>query len=185
MTIAPSAAAPSVGGLLDILDPEQRAAATLPDGPAQIITPAGSGKTTTLAAPLPEVAQLDTWLSAWKVERRPPPPDAAAVLSAYEALLAARNACDFDDLVVGAANRLETDLQTSRALAGAVQPHLRGRVPGRRRGAAPLGAHPGRARAKLFVVRRRRPDDLCLAARGRQGGRLTNVSSASVEQWEL
>jgi DNA helicase-2/ATP-dependent DNA helicase PcrA len=32
------------------LDPEQRAAATLPDGPALIIAPAGSGKTTTLIA---------------------------------------------------------------------------------------------------------------------------------------
>jgi DNA helicase II / ATP-dependent DNA helicase PcrA len=34
------------------LDPEQRSAATLPDGPAQIIAPAGSGKTTTLVARL-------------------------------------------------------------------------------------------------------------------------------------
>ena len=38
--------------LLDTLDPEQRAAATLPDGPALIIAPAGSGKTTTLIARL-------------------------------------------------------------------------------------------------------------------------------------
>ncbi|HEX6128317.1 MAG TPA: ATP-dependent helicase [Candidatus Limnocylindria bacterium] len=38
--------------LLDSLDPEQRAAATLPDGPALIIAPAGSGKTTTLIARL-------------------------------------------------------------------------------------------------------------------------------------
>jgi DNA helicase II / ATP-dependent DNA helicase PcrA len=45
---APAAVAP----LLDALDPEQRAAATLPDGPAQIIAPAGSGKTTTLIARL-------------------------------------------------------------------------------------------------------------------------------------
>jgi DNA helicase-2/ATP-dependent DNA helicase PcrA len=37
-----------VGGL----DPEQQAAATLPDGPALIIAPAGSGKTTTLIARL-------------------------------------------------------------------------------------------------------------------------------------
>jgi DNA helicase II / ATP-dependent DNA helicase PcrA len=36
--------------ILEALDPEQRAAATLPDGPAQIIAPAGSGKTTTLIA---------------------------------------------------------------------------------------------------------------------------------------
>ena len=42
----------SLAPLLDALDPEQRAAATLPDGPAQIIAPAGSGKTTTLIARL-------------------------------------------------------------------------------------------------------------------------------------
>src|SRR5918997_4322407 len=38
--------------MLAALDPEQRAAATLPDGPAQIIAPAGSGKTTTMVARL-------------------------------------------------------------------------------------------------------------------------------------
>jgi superfamily I DNA/RNA helicase len=38
--------------ILNALDPEQRAAATLPDGPAQIIAPAGSGKTTTMVARL-------------------------------------------------------------------------------------------------------------------------------------
>jgi DNA helicase-2/ATP-dependent DNA helicase PcrA len=38
--------------ILDALDPEQRAAAALPDGPAQIIAPAGSGKTTTMIARL-------------------------------------------------------------------------------------------------------------------------------------
>ena len=48
MTIAPSKATPVAEGLLASLDPEQRAAATLPNGPAQIIAPAGSGKTTTL-----------------------------------------------------------------------------------------------------------------------------------------
>jgi DNA helicase-2/ATP-dependent DNA helicase PcrA len=42
----------SVDALLDTLDREQRAAATLPDGPAQVIAPAGSGKTTTLIARL-------------------------------------------------------------------------------------------------------------------------------------
>ena len=47
MTIAPSAAASATAGLLGSLDPEQRAAAMLPDGPAQVIAPAGSGKTTT------------------------------------------------------------------------------------------------------------------------------------------
>jgi DNA helicase-2/ATP-dependent DNA helicase PcrA len=51
MTLA-QAATPSVAPLLDALDAEQRAAATLPDGPAQIIAPAGSGKTTTLIARL-------------------------------------------------------------------------------------------------------------------------------------
>ncbi len=41
-----------LAAMLGRLDPEQRAAATLPDGPAQIIAPAGSGKTTTLVARL-------------------------------------------------------------------------------------------------------------------------------------
>jgi superfamily I DNA/RNA helicase len=50
--MAPSTAAPAAERLLDILNPEQRAAAMLPDGPAQIIAPAGSGKTTTLIARL-------------------------------------------------------------------------------------------------------------------------------------
>jgi superfamily I DNA/RNA helicase len=49
-------AIPSVAALADDLvaglDPEQRAAASLPDGPALIIAPAGSGKTTTLIARL-------------------------------------------------------------------------------------------------------------------------------------
>lgn len=190
-----------IAAMLEALDPEQAAAATLPDGPAQIIAPAGSGKTTTLIArlgylltkgvsperiavmtfnrdaadelrariasrlapfvpaaidievrtlhalarqvlmdagalgeliadrepllraarrrcligrspdapPLPDVASLDTWLSAWKVEGRPPPPEAAPVLAAYDALLAARHASDFDDLVVGAADRLASN----------------------------------------------------------------------------
>lgn len=44
--------APSVVDLLDALDQEQRAAAMLGDGPAQVIAPAGSGKTTTLIARL-------------------------------------------------------------------------------------------------------------------------------------
>ena len=192
-----------IAGMLAGLDAEQAAAATLPDGPAQIIAPAGSGKTTTLIArlghlltrgirperiavltfnrdaaeelrgriagrlapfvpaatsievrtlhalarqvlldagtlgelvadrepllraarrrclvgrspdapPLPDVASLDTWLSAWKVEGRPPPPEAQPVLAAYDALLAARRANDFDDLVVGAADRLASDPQ--------------------------------------------------------------------------
>lgn len=188
-----------LGPILDKLDPEQRAAATLPDGPAQIIAPAGSGKTTTMVARLavllsrgvapdricvvtfnreaaldlkarverrlgpsvpaatqveirtlhalarqvlldagegrdivadrlpllraarrrvlgarpdavvPEASQLDTWLSALKVERRQPPPDALEPLAIYADLLAARGAMDFDDLVVRAGELLATD----------------------------------------------------------------------------
>ena len=50
---AAAASAPDVlAALLGTLDPEQRAAALLPDGPAQILAPAGSGKTTTLVARL-------------------------------------------------------------------------------------------------------------------------------------
>jgi len=185
--------------LVESLDPEQRAAATLPDGPALIIAPAGSGKTTTLIArlgvllargvpadricvatfnrdaaqelaerirlrvapsvpaatsievrtlhalarqilldrggatnllsdrlpllravlrraatqaapedpPLPDAAALDTAISAWKVERRPP--SHKGLVDDYQALLAARGAVDFDDLVVGAADALELD----------------------------------------------------------------------------
>ncbi|MDQ2674825.1 MAG: ATP-dependent helicase [Chloroflexota bacterium] len=185
--------------ILDALDGEQRAAATLPDGPAQIIAPAGSGKTTTMVARLavlldrgvapdricvvtfnrdaaldlrarverrlgpsvptatsieirtlhalarqvlldvgegrnlvadrlpllraarrrlmssdasallPEPAALDTWLSARKIEGREPPPEALPVLDAYDDLLRARGAIDFDDLVARACDLLETD----------------------------------------------------------------------------
>jgi superfamily I DNA/RNA helicase len=189
----------AVEPILAALDPEQRAAATLPDGPAQIIAPAGSGKTTTLVARLavllsrgvrpericvvtfnrdaatdlaarverrlaepaptatsievrtlhalarqvlldvgegrdivadrlpllraarrrvqtaapsagsPEPSQLDTYLSAWKIEGRPPPEGARPVLEAYADLLRIRGAVDFDDLVVRACDLLETD----------------------------------------------------------------------------
>ncbi|MGH2384259.1 MAG: ATP-dependent helicase [Candidatus Limnocylindria bacterium] len=184
--------------ILDALDAEQRAAATLPDGPAQIIAPAGSGKTTTMVARLavllsrgvapdricvvtfnrdaaldlkarverwlgaqvpaattieirtlhalarqvlldagelrtivadrmpllrtarrrdahdpstaaPEPARLDTWLSAWKVEGRDPPPHARPILEVYADLLRVRGAVDFDDLVVRACELLATD----------------------------------------------------------------------------
>jgi DNA helicase II / ATP-dependent DNA helicase PcrA len=188
-----------LGPILDALDMEQRAAATLPDGPAQIIAPAGSGKTTTMVARLavllsrgvapdaicvvtfnrdaatdlaarvarrltaqvpaaasieirtlhalarqvlldageganlvadrlpllraarrrvaaadaavlvPEAGTLDTWLSAWKVEGREPPPEGRAALIGYGDLLAARGAVDFDDLVVRAGELLATD----------------------------------------------------------------------------
>ncbi|MEO8251954.1 MAG: ATP-dependent helicase [Chloroflexota bacterium] len=200
------APAQAIAPLLDALDPEQRAAATLPDGPAQVIAPAGSGKTTTLIArlgvlltrgvaaeriavvtfnreaagelsariasrlgpllsgasavevrtlhalarqvlldagdpvrlladrlpllraarrrvlagrgpddpPIPDAAALDTILSAWKVERRRPPVEAAAPLAVFAGLLASRGALDFDDLVVRAVDLLERD----RALRG-------------------------------------------------------------------
>jgi DNA helicase-2/ATP-dependent DNA helicase PcrA len=48
-------------------------------------------------------------LSAWKVEGRQVPPDARPALEAYAALLTARGAIDFDDMVVRAADLLETD----------------------------------------------------------------------------
>jgi len=194
-------AAPSfaVDPILAMLDPEQRAAAILPDGPAQIIAPAGSGKTTTMVARLAvllsrgvppericvvtfnrdaaldlaarverrlapsvptatsievrtlhalarqvlldadegrnivadrlpllraarrrvmldaptagtlEPSQLDTYLSAWKIEGRSPPEAARPVLEAYADLLRIRGAVDFDDLVVRACDLLETD----------------------------------------------------------------------------
>jgi DNA helicase-2/ATP-dependent DNA helicase PcrA len=209
MTIAPSTVAPAADGLLASLDAEQRAAATLPDGPAQVIAPAGSGKTTTLIARLgvllgrgvvadrigvvtfnrdaaaelaarissrlapdvpgaeaievrtlhamarqvlidagrpvrlasdrlpllraarrralaerppdadgndpppqpPDPAALDTIISAWKVEGRPPPPAAASAVRAFSALMDARGLIDFDDLVVGAVAALEEDPQ--------------------------------------------------------------------------
>lgn len=173
------------------LDPEQAAAAVLPDGPSLIIAPAGSGKTTTLiarlgvllargvaperiavatfnrdaalelsarisarlaphepaagrievrtlhalarqvvidaglrrelvadrlpllrtmlrrlgdAAPI-DAAELDTDISAWKVEGRAA--RIPALVEAYGALLATRGALDFDDLVAEAVRLLE------------------------------------------------------------------------------
>ena len=52
MTIAPTTAPPAADGRLGSLDPELRAAAELPDGPAQVIARAGSSKTMTLIARL-------------------------------------------------------------------------------------------------------------------------------------
>lgn len=60
-------------------------------------------------AAVPEASVLDTMLSAWKIERRAPPPEAEAALAAYESLLAARGSLDFDDLVVRAARLLDED----------------------------------------------------------------------------
>ena len=199
MSLATHGATSAADTILASLDPEQRAAATLPDGPAQIIAPAGSGKTTTMvarlavllargvapdricvvtfnrdaaqdlaariarrlgahvrdattieirtlhalarqvlldageganlvadrlpllraarrlrlaaqpSATLPEAAQLDTWLSALKVEGRDPPDEVRPILDAYARLLVGRHALDFDDLVVRAGELLQTD----------------------------------------------------------------------------
>ncbi len=198
--------------ILAALDAEQRAAALLPDGPAQIVAPAGSGKTTTLVARLavllargvpaeriavvtfnreaaaelaarvaarlgptfpgataievrtlhamarqvmldahgplelladrtpmlraarrrvlatggpdpPEASVLDAHLSRQKVEGIPPPASSVAALATFDALLAARAAVDFDDLVTGAATVLETD-DTLRARWQARFTHL-------------------------------------------------------------
>jgi DNA helicase-2/ATP-dependent DNA helicase PcrA len=212
MTFAPSIAAPTADSLLASLDAEQRAAATLPDGPAQVIAPAGSGKTTTLIARLgvllgrgvaadrigvvtfnrdaaaelaariasrlaphvpgaeaievrtlhalarqvlldagrpvrllpdrlpllraarrralaglrvaaddgdpppepPDPAALDTIVSAWKIEGRTPPSEAAATVDVFAALMATRGQIDFDDLVVGAVAALEGDPRLRR-----------------------------------------------------------------------
>jgi superfamily I DNA/RNA helicase len=206
--MAPSTAAPAADGLLASLDAEQRAAAMIPDGPAQVIAPAGSGKTTTLIARLgvllargvaadrigvvtfnrdaaaelsariarrlaphmpgakaievrtlhamarqvlldagrpvrllpdrlpllraarrralaelpspvgderpaepPDPAALDVIVSAWKVERRSPPPAAEGAVKAFTALMEDDGFIDFDDLVVGAVAALEADPQ--------------------------------------------------------------------------
>jgi len=59
--------------------------------------------------PVPEAAALDTHLSAWKVEGRPPPDVAIEALDAFRSLMDARGAIDFDDLVVRAVDLLEGD----------------------------------------------------------------------------
>jgi hypothetical protein len=58
----------------------------------------------------PDVAALDTIISAWKVEgRRPPQAAATGAIRAFTALMAARGLIDFDDLVVGAVTALEEE----------------------------------------------------------------------------
>ena len=194
-----AATAAALDTILGALDDEQRQAATLPDGPAQIIAPAGSGKTTTMVAriavllargvpadricvvtfnrdaahdlagrvarrlgshmptatavevrtlhalaglilrdagestrivadrlpliraarrraqadapnvAISEPAELDTWLSRWKIEGVAPPDADRPTLDAYADLLRARGAIDFDDLVVRAADLLGSD----------------------------------------------------------------------------
>ena len=57
--------------------------------------------------PLPDAAALDTLVSAWKVERRAP--EHLELVEAYRAMLASTGSVDFDDLVVGAADALESN----------------------------------------------------------------------------
>jgi len=59
----------------------------------------------------PDPAALDTIVSAWKVEGRPPPADAASAVHAFQTLMDARGLIDFDDLVVSAVAALEADPQ--------------------------------------------------------------------------
>src|SRR5439155_14718528 len=61
------------------------------------------------APAVPDVAALDTLLSAWKVEGRPPPEVAQRTLAIFSDMLAVRGALDFDDLVVRAVDLLEGD----------------------------------------------------------------------------
>ena len=95
MAVAAPAERLDVEPILAKLDPEQRAAATLSDGPAQIIAPAGSGKTTTM------VARLAVLLARGVIPQRRPfvlfvlgryaseaearPPDLLPYLAAHDA----------------------------------------------------------------------------------------------------
>jgi superfamily I DNA/RNA helicase len=45
-----------------------------------------------------DVAALDTIVSAWKIEGRAPPPEAAATVDAFASMLAIKGQLDFDDL---------------------------------------------------------------------------------------
>jgi superfamily I DNA/RNA helicase len=60
------------------------------------------------AADLPDAGELDTQISALKVEGREP--RHPALVAAYASLLAARGAVDFDDLVAGASRALLEDV---------------------------------------------------------------------------
>ena len=63
-----------------------------------------AGRRARCYAPFLRHAALDTLVSAWKVEGRPPPQDALPTLAIFRDMLAARGALDFDDLVVRAAD---------------------------------------------------------------------------------
>ena len=86
-----------------------RASASSPIGCRCCAVPAGACLPMRRSAPCRRRPQLDTWLSAWKIEGRRPPEDARLVLEAYADLLSVRGAVDFDDLVVRACDLLETD----------------------------------------------------------------------------
>src|SRR5918994_1148804 len=105
--------------ILDALDPEQRAAATLPDAGegrdlvADRLPLLRAARRRLMAGDasviMPEATTLDSWLSARKIEGREPPPDTAPALAEYEDLLRARGAIDFDDMVVRAGDLIDTD----------------------------------------------------------------------------
>jgi hypothetical protein len=97
----------------------------------------------------PDPPTLDTIVSAWKVEgRRPPPEAAAAAVDAFATLMAIRGQIDFDDLVVGALAALEADPQLRSRWQARFSHLCCRRVPECRRGAAapsaPLGGTRGR-----------------------------------------
>jgi len=60
------------------------------------------------AARLPEAAEIDTALSAWKIEGKAVTDDARMVIEEYQALMNTRGALDFDDLVVNACRLLQS-----------------------------------------------------------------------------
>ena len=111
--------------------------------------------------------KLDLRVSADEVAADPSPGPIASAFVAYERAVAEGGGVDFDDLVVRALRLLRDDDARLATLACEV------REPARRRGAGP-GPHAARARApargagrQRLPCRRRRPDDLRLAARGR------------------
>src|SRR5918999_1344192 len=57
----------------------------------------------------PDLEALDTMISAWKVERRESPAEMAPFVERYARLLDAAGRLDFDDLLVRAVARLESD----------------------------------------------------------------------------
>ena len=119
------------------------------------------------SAVVPEVAELDTWLSASKIEGRP----AARHRPRHPRGLCRPAGLAWSDRLrrPRRPRRRPPRDRTARAAALAVplQPRLRGRVPGRRRRTAPAGPAARRARGQPVRGRRRRPDDLRVAPRRR------------------